>query len=117
MPKFTLTAEHMDLQGNPTGDKITVEFNKEYLPEVLEQMELFLRGVGFSHTGVLDFIDEDTMVATTQAGVDALAAFYGYTRSSEEFTGDGHDGMGSTAEDYPELNKHSEHYFDTERNK
>lgn len=105
MPKFTLTAEHMDIYGKPTGDKVTVEFNKEYLPDVLEQMELFLRGVGFSQSGVLDFIDDETMVATTQAGADVLAAYYGYTREHpEEFT------MDSTEQ-------HSEHYYDTERNK
>jgi hypothetical protein len=38
------------------------------------------------------------------------------------FSSDGHDGMGSTLEDYPEIKaelhkQHSQYYFDTERNK
>jgi hypothetical protein len=91
MPKFTLTGEHTDLQQNPDGTKVSYEFYCEYLDEIVEHIELFLRGCGFNPTGKLDFIHED------------------------EFLGDGHDGMGSTLEDYPEL--HSEHYYDTDRNK
>lgn len=118
MPKFTLIGEHTDLQGNPDGSKMTYEFHCDYLPEVLEHFQLFIRGCGFVPDGTLDFVPDDAEVSVTQAGIDALAAFYGYTRG-EDFTGDGHDGMGSTAEMYDSqdvLNK-SPHYFDTERNK
>jgi hypothetical protein len=55
----------------------TVEFNADTLDSVLEQFELFIRGCGFYPSGKLDFVDE-------------------------EYYGDGHDGMGSTLEDYPE---------------
>ena len=36
MPKFTLIAEH------DSEEKITYEFNEDYLPNVLQQMELCL---------------------------------------------------------------------------
>ena len=98
MPKFTLIAEH------PDAHKITHEFEVDFLPDVLDNIELFIRGVGYFPTGVLEFVDEDCMVTTTQLGDDILTEF-----------GDGHDGMGSTLDDYPEIK--SSHYFDTERNK
>jgi hypothetical protein len=94
MSKFTLIAEHTDLYGKPNGHKVTHEFNVDDLHSVLENIDLFIRGVGYMPSGVLDYVPDDT--------------YYGI--------GDGHDGMGSTLEDYPEI-KHSEHYFDTERNK
>jgi hypothetical protein len=99
MPKFTLIAEHEGVD-----HKCTHEFSAEFLPDVLDNIELFLRGVGFCPTGVLEFVDEDYMVTTTELGDDIIGAF-----------GDGHDGMGSTLDDYPEIK--SSHYFDTERNK
>ena len=90
MPKFTLIAEHKDLCGREIS-KTTHEFEVDYIGDVLENVELFLRGVGFNQNGTLDYV-------------------------IDEFEGGGHDGMGSTMENYPELNK-SKYYFDTERNK
>jgi hypothetical protein len=104
MPKFTLICEH------PGAYKTTHEFEEEFLPNVLDNIELFLRGAGFCPTGNLEFVDEEFMVTTTQLGEDILDTF-GY----DHFTDDGHDGMGSTLDDYPELK--SSYYFDTERNK
>jgi hypothetical protein len=37
----------------------TVEFSADTLSSVLEQFELFLRGVGFYPSGTLDFVDEE----------------------------------------------------------
>lgn len=56
----------------------TIEFSAVTLQNVLEHFEMFLRGSGFHTPGTLDFIPD------------------------EEYYGDGHDGMGSTLEDYPE---------------
>jgi hypothetical protein len=100
MPKFTLIAEHTDAYGNPDGTKVNYEFYCDYLPEILDHVELFLRGTGYVENGTLDFVSHD----------------YG------QDVGDGHDGMGSTLDDYPELKAdiaaaHSKYYFDTERNK
>lgn len=103
MPKFTLIAEHTDNYGQ-TLSKTTHEFDVEFLPEVLENVDLFLRGTGFIPSGNLEYVEETFEDYDTQ------------------FYGDGHDGMGSTLDDYPELqkelrNQHSEFYFDTGRNK
>lgn len=98
--KYTLTCE----EGN---FKNTVNFEEVYLPSVLENMELFLRGCGFYFEGKLEFVDDNY-----------------------EFVGDGHDGMGSFAEptvtvtnlrqtdmfDSMDL-QHAPNYYDTERNK
>lgn len=81
--KYTLIAQ------DEFGDSTTTrEFSADYLPDVLTEIELFLRGAGFFFNGNLDFVND----------------------FEEEFIGDGHDGMGS-------LDVHSEYYFDTERNK
>lgn len=99
MPKFTLIAEHTDDYGNVLS-KNTQEFEVEFLNEVLENVDQFIRGTGFFPRGVLEYVDD---------------TFENY---DENFYGDGHDGMGSTLDDYPELKEQkSHHYFDTERNK
>ena len=53
MPKFTLISEHA------SGEKTTLEFEKDYLPDVLEYFENFLRGTGFHFTGNLDFVENE----------------------------------------------------------
>ena len=57
MPKFTLIGEHVDLMGKPTGEKTTVEFTAEYLPDVFEKMQDFLRGCGFYVGDLGTYID------------------------------------------------------------
>jgi hypothetical protein len=52
MPKFTFISEHN------TGEKITFEFNKEYLPDILQEFEMFLRGAGFQFNGNLEFVED-----------------------------------------------------------
>ena len=52
MPKFTFISEHN------TGEKITLEFNKEYLPDILQEFEMFLRCAGFHFGGNLDFVED-----------------------------------------------------------
>ena len=51
--KYTLIAE--DEYG---GSKTTREFTEDFLPHVLTEMELFLKGAGFIFNGNLDFVDE-----------------------------------------------------------
>lgn len=103
MPKFTLKAEHTDLYGNPDGTKINYEFYVDNLHEVLEHVELFIRGCGYNPSGSLEYVQDETY--------------------DETFYGDGHDGMGSTLADYPEIQEEllkqakSSYYFNTERNK
>ena len=109
MPKFTLIAEHTNWYTGKVESKVTYEFEADGISDVLQNTDLFLRGVGYHPEGTLDYVpDED---------------YYGW-EPEEDWTGDGHDGMGSTMADYPELydeqdlpkNK-SQHFFDTERNK
>lgn len=97
MPKFTFIAEH------DSGQKVTYECEHHFIDDVLEDFYLFIRGVGFYPQGDrLEFVSDD----------------YPEWEPEEEWTGDGHDGMGSTLDDYPELREtKSQYYFDTERNR
>jgi len=58
MPKFTLIAEwnYDDCDDNI---KVTHEFNKEYLPDVIEQFETFLKGCSYHFNGNLELVTED----------------------------------------------------------
>ena len=59
MPKFTLISEHDD------SSRTTVEFERDFLPDVIMQMDMFLRGTGFVYDGSLsieeweDYSDKD----------------------------------------------------------
>lgn len=37
----------------------TVEFSADYLPNILEHFEMFLRGSGFNPSGTLDFVPDE----------------------------------------------------------
>ena len=108
--KYTLIAED-----TWDGSKTTREFEVDALPEVLTEIEMFLRGAGFFFNGNLDFVNDfETEPEWTTPEWD----------TPQDFSGDGHDGMGSTMADYPELYDavdlpmgKSKHYFDTQRNK
>jgi len=99
--KYTLTCQ----QGN---FKTTTEFEEDFLPSVLENMQLFLKGCGFHFDGTLDIINEET----------------------EELYSDTHDFRGMDWEDTVKVTnlnqtdmfdsmdvQHSAHYYDTTRNK
>jgi len=109
MPKFTLIAEHTDIYGKPNGTKVNYEFHCDFLPEVIEHVDLFLKGCGFCPTGTLDYIPDEE--------------YYG--ESSEwEPEEEWNTEQWATPQDYPELydeqdiaSTKSKHYFDTERNK
>jgi hypothetical protein len=108
--KYTLIAED-----TWDGSKTTREFEVDALPEVLTEIEMFLRGAGFFFNGNLDFVNDfETEPEWTTQEWD----------TPQDFSGDGHDGMGSTMTDYPYLYDEadlpmgkSKHYFDTQRNK
>jgi hypothetical protein len=95
MPKYTLIGEHTNIYGKPDGTKVTYEFQVDTLNDILEHVDLFIRGCGYMPPpGTLDYQAEQ------------YADF----------------GGGSTLDDYPEIKEellqtHSEFYFDTERNK
>ena len=100
--KYTLIAE--DEFG---GSTTTREFTEDFLPQVLTEIELFLKGAGFVFNGNLDFVDE-----------------FAETNSDFELEPEWHTEEWDTPQDYPELYDEkdlpigkSKHYFDTERNK
>ena len=105
MPKFTLIAEHTDLYGNPDGTKVNYEFNGTYLPEILEHVDLFLKGCGFNPDGTLDYVPDEE--------------YYGEPEwNTEEFNTDPVESFDDRIwkQSVDNVN-HSEYYFDTERNK
>ena len=91
MTKYTLIAKHTDMYTGNTISKSTHEFEVDGLMEVVENMELFLKGSGFVFAGYLDIVPlEDNL----QSDIDE------FDRLMTE------DNIG-----------HSEFFFDTERNK
>lgn len=107
MPKFTLIAEHTDIYGKPLGHKLTHEFDADTLDNVLENTDLFLRGVGFMPKGTLDYVQDEE--------------YYGYGPewNTEEFetpneTSSYEERIWQQSVDNVQ---HSSYFFDTERNK
>ena len=86
--KYTLIAE--DEFG---GSKTIREFQVDYLPDVLSEVELFLKGAGFVFNGNLDFVND-------------FESFADDHQLDEDW-----DGL------YPDTVEHDESYFDTQRNK
>ena len=96
--KYTLIAE--DEFGSSTT---TREFQVDFLPEVLSEIELFLKGAGFIFDGNLDFVNDFETETETE------------WEPEEEWTTPEWD---TPQEDTAEWHKvHSKHYFDTQRNK
>lgn len=59
MPKFTLIGEHTDFTGEPDGTKVTYEFYVEHINDVLEHVDLFIRGCGYNPSGTLDYVIDE----------------------------------------------------------
>ena len=99
--KYKLIAE------DTYGSSITTrEFEADYLPNVLSEVELFLKGAGFVFDGNLDFVNDFE------------------TETTEEFYVA--QDLNITNPDLPPNNwpfaktdtvEHNAYYFDTERNK
>jgi hypothetical protein len=91
--KYTLTCT----DGNFTN---TVEFEQDFLPSVLENMQLFLRGCGFYFDGTLDIINEETEELYSDTHDYLYEQGYAHIKDNE---------LGGI--------EHSQHYFDTTRNR
>jgi hypothetical protein len=111
--KYTLIAE--DEYG---GSKTTREFEVDALPQVLEEVELFLRGVGFYFNGNLDFVndfeepqwdDEDFQETYDPPHVGEMYDTMDLPSNNWPFEPPSPKTFG------PQENSH--YYFDTERNK
>ncbi len=58
MPKFTLIAEHTNFTGE-TLQKNTLEFEEDYISDVLDNIKQFLQGTGFVIDGSLDIVPDN----------------------------------------------------------
>ena len=97
--KYTLIAE--DEFG---GSTTTREFTEDFLPHVLTEIELFLKGAGFVFNGNLDFVDD-----------------FAETNTDFELEPEWHTEEWDTPEEMYDskevLSTKSPYYFDPERNK
>ena len=97
--KYTLIAE--DEYG---GSTTTREFTEDFLPHVLTEIELFLKGAGFVFDGNLDFVDE-----FAETNMD-----FGLDQDFDELYTEEESEMYDSKE---VLSSKSPYYFDPERNK
>jgi len=119
--KYTLIAE--DEYG---GSKTTREFEADYLPDVLTEVELFLKGAGFVFNGNLDFVNDfetEPEWHTEEYDTPHVGEMYDsmdlpsnnwpfaapHPKASDEWT--------QTLRADALAEGHSQYYFDTERNK
>jgi hypothetical protein len=127
--KYTLIAEN-----TWDGSKTTREFEVDALPEVLSEVELFLRGVGFFFDGNLDFVNDfaepeynedwDIPQDYDNTGLPNNGWPFAapHPKAPDEWTQTLREdalaeGAGSNVEFGGAGNIHSQYYFDTERNK
>ena len=94
--KYTLTCE----QGS---FKNTVQFEEDFLPSVLENMQLFLKGCGFYFDGTLDIINEET---------EELYSEQDQWNDTVKVTNPNQTDMFDSMD-----LQHAPNYYDTERNK
>lgn len=60
MPKMTFVCEHQHpINKDSNLSKVTYESNREYLYDILEDFEDFLRGCGFYINGKLEVVDKE----------------------------------------------------------
>ena len=98
--KYTLIAED-NWNGSWNGSKTTREFEVDALPEVLTEIELFLKGAGFVFDGNLDFVNDFDEPEWQTEEFDTPQEQWNIPLYDEQ--------------DLP-MGK-SQHYFDTQRNK
>lgn len=60
MPKMTFVCEHQHpINKDSNLSKVTYESNREYLYDIIEDFEDFLRGCGFYIDGKLEVVDKE----------------------------------------------------------
>jgi hypothetical protein len=94
--KYVLQMIETDLSGNETRNNVTFTFHADSLTQVLEKYQDFLKGCGFVFQGQLDIVPDEE--------------FYGYPEDDYE------EEVNLELIDLA-AEQHSEHYYDTERNK
>ena len=78
MTKYTLIAEHKSLIRGAPISKSTHEFEVDGLMDVVENMELFLKGAGFIFDGYLDIVPPEEI---SQDNIDHSVFFFDTERN------------------------------------
>lgn len=105
------------------GSKTTREFEADYLPDVLTEVELFLKGTGFVFNGTLDFVNDFAEPEWNTEEWDTTPEMYDtmdlpsnnwpfaspHPKATDEWT--------QTLREDALAEGYSHHYFDTQRNK
>jgi hypothetical protein len=117
MTKYTLIAEHKDLFTGKTLTKNSTEFEVDGLMDVLENVEMFLKGTGFIFDGYLDIVPPEENTIQDDIGVHE---FEFSTMQDTPITGYQSTVTVNRGDDtitLSDMENHSKFYFDTERNK
>lgn len=78
MPKFTLICDHScDLDTHV----ITHQFNADYLPDVLLNLDMFLRGAGYIYEGAVDIIEPEPQATPSTDDVQHNDYYYDINRN------------------------------------
>ena len=85
MPRFKLICDHScDLDTHV----VTHEFSAEYLPEVIQNIDMFLKGAGYIYDGYVDILEDNppqvgagTNFQSGGAGVQRSQYFYDTERN------------------------------------
>ena len=110
--KYKLIAE------DTYGSSITTrEFEADYLPNVLSEVELFLKGAGFVFDGNLDFVNDFETEGEWNTEEFYTPQDLNITNPDLPNNNWPFAGAGSNVESGGAGNIHSQYYFDTERNK
>ena len=131
MTKYTLIAEHKSLFTGGPVSKSTHEFEADGLMDVVENMELFLKGAGFVFDGYLDIVPEEEIdhnedndgVEEFETPSDFSGNGFNMYDSMDYVTPNGDTitlstgGAGSTVTVGGAGDFHSKYFYDTERNK
>jgi len=92
MPKFTLIAEHTNWYTGKVESKVTYEFEADGITDVLQNTDLFIRGVGYFPEGTLEYVPDENYGEAPEWRVPE------WETPQDDIS-------------------HSEFFFDTERNK
>ncbi len=74
MSYMTFTCVNRNPWDESVDSTVTFETNKETLPEILEDFEMFLRGAGFHFDGQIDIVDTGSFDAINSMLADLAEA-------------------------------------------
>ena len=112
MPKFTLIAEHTNWYTGKVESKVTYEFDADGISEVLQNTDLFLRGVGYHPEGTLDYVQDEDYYGEPPEWSTPEWDTPQDDVPEDEWTRVRREDAQAEGSEF-----HSKHYFDTERNK